>query len=299
MAKRPQKAAPADVPSRADKSRPFGRNPHLRPLPPKWEGPSPLDYDGTLEWIRDWLELERVKFIGDREFCGGEHTSLFHLNQVIRHAYLAFEDIGLEDPPEQEAEADTIAGAQNWIEELWRFARRTLMNGRQNEKIERAEVARDLRVKQWSDLAIGIDDDCKYRIFSPCPELGERVNVKKARQLDLRGKRWQKLLTCFARSADGRTATTEELVMEFGYIKKGDIGHDRAVFDEQLLAGAKKARRTLGVAIADLRRKLRDLVDTDDDADPLPPEGDGYRAAFTTRHLLRDAQRHVHFGKTQ
>ena len=53
------------------------------------------------------------------------------------------------------------------------------------------------------------------------------------------------------------------------------------------------------MTMSDLRRELRESLGIDDGVDPLPPEGNTYRAAFTTRYLLRNAQRHIHFGKVQ
>ena len=135
---------------------------------------------------------------------------------------------------------DTIADAQKWIETLLQFTRRKLMEGWDYEKAERAEVAGDLMGKRWSDLAIGIDDDGTYRVFSSCPVFGARVNVMEALHVFLPGERWRKLLTCFARSEDGRTAMTDELILELRYMQKGDIRHGQAVFDDELREEGKK-----------------------------------------------------------
>jgi hypothetical protein len=60
----------------------------------------------------------------------------------------------------------------------------------------------------------------------------------------------------------------------------------------------KEGRRRLTNAMADLSRKLRRQISADEHAHILQSVGMEYRAAFTTRPLLRDDEGRRRFGGT-
>ena len=147
-------------------------------------------------------------------------------------------------------------------------------------------------------FGVGIHTD-GYYAFSPCPSPGENIVLGNAVQLPLVGKRWRKVLTCLARSPDGRTASKEELVRELGYVKTGDLNRDQAEHDDGLIEKAKKAQDTLRATMADLASELRSLVATNGTSTVFQSEGDNYQAAFVARHLMPDQTRHLRFGSVE
>ena len=62
---------------------------------------------------------------------------------------------------------------------------------------------------------------------------------------------------------------------------------------------AREAAKRLRGTMADLARNLQTLVYADAKSPVFKSLGDHYQAAFTTRYLLRDEQRHFRFGDPQ
>ena len=288
----------------------FGGVAPLPPLPLNWKGIRPVDYDGTVEGIGRWLEFEWRHTLAQSIFPGAGETSLDNLNEVIRNAYRAFAHFQIVDPPKREARATTIPVAKQRLEDLVAFVRLKMKSGWESPTTDRPKEG-IVVIDRWANLGIGIDDDMKGKLtcyaFVPCPELGARVRLKDGVVLPLKGsKRWPKVLPCFARSDDGMTADIEELEMELGYWKKGDIraaqalfNDEQAVFDEGLKEKGKTARRTLTTTMADLGEKLRKLVAPKHEATVFESNGPIYRAAFTTRHLSLDGDGNITFGRAE
>ena len=276
----------------------FGGVAPLPPLPPKWEGLRPVDYDGTLEGLGKWLDFERRQIVAQDIFPGAGQTSLAHLNTVIRNAYRAFAHFQVSDPPKREGRATEIVVAKKRVEDLAAFVRSKLKSGWQSPTTDQPKEGK-IAIDRWADLGIGIDEDWSYYAFSPCPELGQRVRLKDAMKLPLKGKaRWPKVLPCFARSDDGKTADQEELIQELGYFKKGKVSTDQAVFDEGLKGKAKDARETLKDTMADLGRELRGFIATNK-TKVFESNGDYYQTEFTTRHFFRNDDGRITFGKAK
>jgi hypothetical protein len=263
------------------------------PLPPNWEGLRPWDCNGTLAGVESWLEREWRETVRRQIFPGAGETSLAHLNAVIRNAYRVFAYLQIVDPPQREARATTIRVAEERLTNLLFFVRRKC----KDYHAPQAEPPKQgtILIERWRDLAVGIDDDWGYYAFSPCPDYGARVTLKDAFVLPLKGTRWKKVLPCLARSADGKTGEKSELVLELGYCKKGNISEDRAKAD--LLEETKKASNVLKNTMGDLGRELRDCVQITDKTTVFQSNGSIYKAAFTTRHLLRNSDGNIVFGK--
>jgi hypothetical protein len=153
-----------------------------------------------------------------------------------------------------------------------------------------------LAFDRWSDVGIGIDDDWIYYGFVPCPSQWERVKLKDGVPLPLKGDRWKKVLPCFARSDDGKTADKDELAQELGYYKRGEIKADHA--RAELVEKTKTVSTRLKNTLADLSREIRNQVTTLDTTKVFESQGDTYQAAFTSRHLFRDEDNHITFGST-
>jgi hypothetical protein len=154
-----------------------------------------------------------------------------------------------------------------------------------------------LAIAHWADLGIGIDDDWTYRAFSPCPATAELVKLKDGVVLPLVGERWKKVLECFASSTDGKMARRNELLVRLGKVQKGEVSEDQAVYDEGLVAKAKSLSKLLSATMADLARELRECVATTNNTTVFESNGDTYKAAFTTRHLFRDGDGNITFGR--
>jgi hypothetical protein len=275
----------------------FGGDAPLPPLPPNWEGLRPVDFDGTFAGIGRWLDFEWWQIIAKTTFPGAGQTSLAHLNVVIRNAYRAFAYFQVANPPKRAARATEIAVARERVEALVAFIRSKLRSGWQSPITDQPKAGK-IEIAKWADLGIGIDDDWTYYAFSPCPENGEKVKLKNAMILPLKGKtRWPKVLPCFARSDDGKTADQEELAAELGYYKKGDVTNAQA-FDAGMVGKAKAVRDKLRITMADLGEILRRFIATDK-TKVFESNGDYYRTEFTTRHLFRDDDGYVTFGRLQ
>lgn len=161
-----------------------------------------------------------------------------------------------------------------------------------------------LTVANWSDLGVGIDKDGSYRACDPCPENGAVFPKESATVLELRGHRWQKLLELLALSENGNTASKQELMVEFGYLKRGEIpANDRSELmeDTHSMKVLKTASGRLTQAVADLGRNLRRQVEGPQGKSAptvLSVADEGMvRAAFVVRHLLRGSDGKLHFGE--
>ena len=264
-----------------------------------------MDYDGTLEGVGRWLDSEVQHIASDKIFCKSENTNLLYLNEVIRNAYRAFDYLEIEDPPKRLARAEETAAAVHRVRDLAAFVRSKIKKGWQSSKQEQTcVVSGSITVARWSELGIGIDEK-GYFAFSPCPATGAKVMLREGVRLELIGDRWRKMLACFARSADGRTVAKAELVLEFGYVKAGYVSREQAEYDDKLKAQAKDARTKLTATMADLGRELRPHVviaperKTKKTTPAFQSVGEEYRAAFTIRHLIRDEDRYVRFGRVE
>src|SRR5262249_21392412 len=82
-----------------------------------------------------------------------------------------------------------------------------------------------MSITDWADLGIGIDfgETMRYYAFSPCPGYGEKVSLSRGIPLELRGKRWYKVLKCFGGSTDGKTARLKDLITELKYAPRGNV----------------------------------------------------------------------------
>ena len=277
----------------------FGGVAPLPPLPPKWEGRRPVDYDRTFDGVARWLEFEWRGIMAQGIFPGAGETSLAHLNTVISNAYRAMAHFGIVDPPKREARAATITIAKQRLETLLGFVQAKAKSGWESPTTDLPKEG-IVVIDHWADLRIGIDDDWKYYAFPKCPTNGERVKLRDGIVLRLKGAtRWPKVLPCFARSHDGKTAEKEELEMELGYHKKGAVSEGAVVFGDGLVEKTKTPSDRLRVTMAGLGKELRELVNTKDTAKVFESNGDYYNSAFTTRHLFRDGDGNITFGRAE
>lgn len=165
-----------------------------------------------------------------------------------------------------------------------------------------------LQVHSWSDLAIGIDERSHYWAFTPVPEPASVVTKRDGIQLRLRGKRWKSLLSEFASSSDGRTATIGEICRQLGYLPMGkpDRSDNRARSGEterahrsEIGSQTNPAHKRLETAIRDLRRQLREFVagPADQGSQPMEVVGNSIMSQFVVRFLVPDVHRSLHFGE--
>lgn len=277
----------------------FGGVAPLPPLPPQWKGDRPVDYDGTLEGVGKWLDSEIRTIHGDKAFCGGENTGLLQLNEVIGNAHRVLQHLGIEDPPKRLPRATAIEDAVKRIENLAAFVDGKIKEGWQSAKQDQLVAvstdANPLYITRWGDLGIGIHEKMYYA-FTQCPRRGERVALRTAHLLELPGEQWRALLDCLARSSDGKTVEKSELAQEFGYFKKGDVDSKKAAYDE---LSVKAALHRVTPAMANLAKKLRQLVSCEDKTVVFKAVGDNYEAVFLTQYLLRDEERQYRFGKAK
>jgi hypothetical protein len=277
------------------------------PLPQGWEGRRPVDYDGTLAGIGRWLTSELQQIAGDKIFCNGENLSLGRLNEVVRNAYRALAHLEIEVTPTRLPRATEIADAVQRIQGLAVFVRSKIKESWQSQRQEQLDriPSGSITVARWSDVGIGIHEK-GYYAFSPCPGENTQVAVCKGIPLELKGWRWRTVLECFARSADGRTATKNALVQKLGYIATEDTSRwtKSDAYEEGLTKKAHIARDKLTRTMADLARELREVVILTEKTKVTPVvfdgKGDGncYQAAFAAaRHLVRDESRNYWFGQ--
>ena len=161
-----------------------------------------------------------------------------------------------------------------------------------------------LTVQKWSDLGIGIDKDGSDLAWTPCPEHGAVFPREEAVTLDLPGKRWKGLLDLLARSEHGNRAKKPEVMMQFGYLKSGEISTDdlsELVNDGCKMEMLKTAAGHLTGAIADLGRELRGNVGGPNDrgspAVLSVADATYVQAAFVVRHLVRGLDVKLRFGE--
>jgi hypothetical protein len=232
----------------------------------------------------------------------------------IGHVYDRLRDFGLE-PPALSSLVPLIDGKDVWAEpavkDVIAFVRREISSPHSAETAPgvskpgthpirpgRDSTSPVFTIDRWSSLGIGISEESCYLALSPCPANGEPVRVTEAVQLELRGKRWLKVLQLLARSPDGRTARMSDLVTDLGYFKNVGrrISEEQAEYDEGLKREAKSARGALRSAMADLGRELRQLIATEDTTTVFEMSGENYQAAFTVGFLLQDQNRRTEFS---
>lgn len=274
----------------------FGGSPPAPPLPAGWQGRCPLGYEPTLGWLTDWLENEQRKLTGDQVFCGSRNVSLLHLNTVIANTFRALADFGVEDLPKHPLKATTIPQAADQIASLHAFVRRRIRAEAEATAVPAVPAAS----VPLGDMAIGIDMTAAgiaYYLFSPCPDPGERIRLRKAISLPLAGQRWLKVLDCYARSKDGRTARNSDLTHALGYMKTGEMDAERAQFSEHLTCQEHPPRKRLRQTMADLSREFRQAIKADGKLAVFESRQEFYVAAYVVRELCRDADRNIRFGK--
>ena len=159
-----------------------------------------------------------------------------------------------------------------------------------------------LEVERWADLGIGIDEDGSYLAVTPCPECGSVFPKQKAVKLDLPGKQWPALLDLLARSAEGNTASKSEVMLRFGYLKRGDVSADsleELKRDSAKMHMVDQARTRLTGAMGNLARRLRDQVKVASPEGPVLSvnEPEIVRAGFVVRHLFRGKDGKLRFGR--
>ena len=109
------------------------------------------------------------------------------------------------------------------------------------------------------------------------------------------------MLECLAESADGRVVTKADLIIALKYVTRGEIPAEIIAYDPELTERVHVAAKKLRTTIADLGRELRQQVDSDGQSPLFASSHRGpiavYEAAFTTRYLFLDSQRHFCFGE--
>ena len=161
-----------------------------------------------------------------------------------------------------------------------------------------------LRIEQWEDLGIGIDDEGKYLAITPCPHSGAVVRAKRKRavELSLPGKQWEELLKLLAKSTHGNSAQEHDLLVKFGYFRPGGHSIEEIRGDLASMKIVSHAHKDLTRAIADLNKRLRRHVNVrnPDSGPPLSAAKPGkVRSLFVVRYLLRDHNGRIHFGKAE
>lgn len=168
---------------------------------------------------------------------------------------------------------------------------------------DREEIAQAaepvLTVERWEDLAIGICEDGSYVALARGVAIGDIFPINSALPLDLAGEQWRKLLEALARSRTGNRADKDELISDFGYLRRGDLTSDD-IRDEGMHELATTALRKLTTAIAHLGRKLREKVSAPDDENGAvlqTKRSDVVTSRFVVKHLLSLEENRLHFGR--
>lgn len=277
-----------------------GGAPPLPPLPLGWEGSRPTCYDGTLHGLVEYLHWGLFAEADDDDYPRA--GPIFHYNRVLRNAHRLLHALGICDLLDGLPKAVNVCDGMGQIHGLLDFVRMKIAESQQVAEPQDAEPARVpdvMRIPGWGRLGIGIhakQNELQYIGFSPCPSLGANVNLNDGILLPLRGRQWSRVLPCFTRSVDGRTARIDDLVLELGFFRKVMHDHEQDEYEAKS-SQATTAYKKLRNAMADLGRKLREVVRIDRADAVFQRSGDEYRAAFTAAHILRDEKQHFTFGK--
>jgi hypothetical protein len=165
-----------------------------------------------------------------------------------------------------------------------------------------------LKINRWSELAIGIDAH-GYWAFVEVPEIGQRVLKTQAYELQLPGKRWNKLLELLAASPDGQMVSKTELITALGWmpgtsrgIKDGRARPGECVhaLSEENIRSASRILKRFDNMLADLRRELKKIIDIPKGKTRcLQLEGEIVKAGFIVAPLFDDGAGHYRFGNAK
>ena len=150
----------------------FGGGPPPAPLPPGWEGPRPVCYDATLEWLEEYLFGGMFAKDGDEGYPRG--GPILHYSRVIRNAHHALHWFGLYHMaggvPNGTPKAasvndglgqiqDLLAFVRGKIAEGWKRPRREMIQSPEGSKTgpRRSWTQRDLDQAVWQYKAARAD----------------------------------------------------------------------------------------------------------------------------------------------
>jgi hypothetical protein len=176
----------------------------------------------------------------------------------------------------------------------------------QNETMYVSEPLPLLSINEWSDLAIGIDERSKCWAITPPPEPGKVFRKTKAVELPLPAGRWTTVLTALAESETGCVVARADLLYRMGLLspgasfevdKRAEPGAIEGEHVEGMQINVEGIRKTLNLTLADLRRKLRELVAvTNEDPICLKVDKELVRSGFVVRYLLQNEDGELTFG---
>ncbi len=165
-----------------------------------------------------------------------------------------------------------------------------------------------LKVTNWSDLALGIDEKRQVWAISPPPTDGAVFPKKKASHIRMRRGMGLDLLEILADSDSGRSAQIGLVASKLGLQPpsasmpgdgraRGDAL--RSEYESDLSSKGSLWRRSLNSALAEVARRLRKSI-----SGPVGPansalsmDDKNVNSGFVVRHLHQDANRHLRFGQ--
>lgn len=164
-----------------------------------------------------------------------------------------------------------------------------------------------LKVKRWSDLAIGIDEEWRYWAISPAPDFGAVFKLSEAVELKLPGGRWKEVLKSLAESDTGDRVRRADLLSRLGFFVPGAPaerdgrarpGAVEAANIEGMTVRQTTALKRLTDALSDLRRDIGGFIDGPKDRQSicLRTDSDLVLSGFVVRFLIRDESERPRFG---
>ncbi|WP_425613602.1 hypothetical protein NA78x_003437 [Anatilimnocola sp. NA78] len=164
-----------------------------------------------------------------------------------------------------------------------------------------------LAVRDWSELAIGVDERGRHWALTPVPADGQHFRKSAAVELPLPPGRWEKVLSAFAESETGDQVKRLDLLSALGYFSaaksterdsRARPGQIEAAQVEGMVIRQQAALTRLKNTLADLRRELGMLVAGPNDRAriPLRVQGEYVLSGFKVRFLLLDDSGKWGFG---
>jgi hypothetical protein len=186
------------------------------------------------------------------------------------------------------------------------FARQVtkLRKGQGGEELEE----KALRVKNWEDLAIGIDEHGSYWAVTPTPVIGGIFPMARAQKLVLEGNRWSALLRTFAKAAEPAKERRDVLCRDLGLLApSSSVARDsrvhpkanHAAVREELPNQGSTLSKRLNLLLSDLRRELTGIVDGPKGRRGccLATMGQYIHSRFAVRYLFRQDNGQMSFGE--
>ena len=153
-----------------------------------------------------------------------------------------------------------------------------------------------IEFNSWNEVAIGIGDDGFYYLFKPQPDDGQRVAKSRGVKIQFKQQQLKKLLEVIADSDDGIQAPKKEVIIQFGYAKKGEL--PETTEDLRDISQVEQVEKKLTRAVNDCSRKLRDALGTTTRSGPFSSAEPGdITSKVRVRYVIPDKEHHFKFQR--